>query len=606
MGTTQLDRATIAATSRTASRVAAFALLAALWGCGGGGAPGDPPPDGNAGGTTGAAGAEGGGELSIVLDAPQRVPPGSDIRLTWQAAGASAFTVFVQAATGQPFEAVSATVAPGTAQFARGAAWKLDFPSARVRVRACDATQNCVDSNEQPLEEALLAGIARVSPDETAFNAVFASNIALSADGHTLAGAAPTDRIIGTPGFPGSGSVFAFQRSSDGAWAQRARLERFSVANNFGDPMALSGDGRTLAVGAYSDSGTVGGINPPEVGSVLDPQGNVDWRGAVYVYTREDQQPWTRQAFIKALVPLRMDQFGSRIAFSHDGNRMLVGSVTRMYLFAREGGQWRQERTFESPPGISYNPAGAMALSANGTTIAVGAAGRVPSGPVSIPYTAVHVYKPCPCGDGWRRVADLRSAKPPTSPRVQDPDGFPTRLALSGDGNTLAVGAPFDPGDASDTGTGPNNGAREAGAVYVFGPDADGVWQRRAFLKARGAPAYDQLGADVALSGDGKVLAVKACGFAANADGLRRNHRAGATIGRQEGDVSCFWGGSGYVFEPDADGVWRHTAAAIAVPGQLVSFAFFSLALSADARTLGLGTMVYSADQTSRGAVVLY
>jgi hypothetical protein len=169
------------------------------------------------------------------------------------------------------------------------------------------------------------------------------------------------------------------------------------------------------------------------------------------------------------------------------------------------------------------------------------------------------------------------------------------------------VGAPTDPGDASDTGTGPNIGARDAGAVYVFGADASGTWQRRAFLKARGAPAFDQVGSDVALSGDGKVLAVMACGYAANADGLRRNHRAGATLGQDEGPVTgCSWGGAGYVFALDAGGTWRHTAAAIAVPEMRVAYVFFSLALSADAQTLGLGTMVFRADEAPRGSVVVY
>jgi hypothetical protein len=453
----------------------------------------------------------------------------------------------------------------------------------------------------------LLAGVARFGPDETP-GPVFASRIALSADGRTLAAARPNDRPADTT-LPGVGSVLMFQRASDGAWGQSARLERFSMGYNFGEPLALSGNGRTMAVGAYTESGAIGGINPPETSGVV-PGAPGQWSGAVHVYTRNEQQRWTQQAFIKASVPLRMDTFGSRISFSHDGNLMLVASNTRMYLFAREAGQWRQERIFESPPGVAIFPGTAMALSANGSTIAVGAGGYlIPAGgSTEVYYTAVYVYKRCPCGDGWRRVADLRSAKPPIfSPGNELLDEFANSVSLSGDGNTLAVGAPSDAGDASDTGSGSNNGARDAGAVYVFGADADGTWQRRAFLKARGAPALDQLGRDVALSGDGKVLVSKACGFAANADGLRRNHPAGATLGPPDDPVSgCFWGGAAYVFEPDASGSWRHTAAAIAVPDVRVSFNFFSVALSADAQTLGMGAMTYTAEAPGIGRAVVY
>jgi hypothetical protein len=602
MGSAGSDRVPITAPLHRVHWLTALALLAALWGCGGGGRT---PDEASADGTAGAAGAANGGALGIVLAEPQVVSPGSDIRLAWRAPGATSFTVFVQPMAGSAFEPVDATVGQNTATFARGPAYKLDFPTARVRVRACDVQQNCTDSNAQPLQGALLAGVARFGPTGLAANSVFASRIALSADGRTLAAAAPTDRAEPQRGL---GSVLMFHRASDGAWAQHARVERFDVLNNFGDPMALSGDGGTMAVGAYTESGTAGGINPPEIGSVLDAEGNVDWRGAVHVYTRDEQQQWARQAFIKASVPLPMDTFGIRIAFSHDGNLMLVGSRTRMYVFTRAGSVWRQERIFESPPGIELTPSTAIALSANGSTIAVGAVGTVQrEGLEPIPYWAVYVYKRCPCGDGWRRVADLRSAKPPTTSRGYLFDGFASSLALSGEGNTLAVGAPEDPGDASDTGSGLNNGARDAGAVYVFGADADGTWHRRAFLKARSAPAFDQLGRNVALSGDGKVLVSKACGFAANADGLRRNHPAGATLGPQDSAITvCSWGGSAYVFEPDADGTWRHTAAAIAVPDVRVAFDFFSVSISADAQTLGMGTMTYTPEALGVGGAVVY
>ena len=47
------------------------------------------------------------------------------------------------------------------------------------------------------------------------------------------------------------------------------------------------------------------------------------------------------------------------------------------------------------------------------------------------------------------------------------------------------------------------------------------------------------------------------------------------------------------------------TAAAIAVE-VLVAFGFFSIALSADAQTLGLGTMTYRPNASGVGGVVVY
>jgi hypothetical protein len=98
------------------------------------------------------------------------------------------------------------------------------------------------------------------------------------------------------------------------------------------------------------------------------------------------------------------------------------------------------------------------------------------------------------------------------------------------------------------------------------------------------------------------LSACTACGFAANANGLRRNHRAGATLGTPAGQDNsrCTWGGSGYVFEADGSGAWSHTAAAIAAPGESAGFGDFtspsigapamgfSLSMSANAQTSAL------------------
>jgi hypothetical protein len=208
---------------------------------------------------------------------------------------------------------------------------------------------------------------------------------------------------------------------------------------------------------------------------------------------------------------------------------------------------------------------------------------------------AVQVYKSCACADGWQLVAELRSAKHSSEALEY---GFGHALSFSSDGNTLAVGAGGDPGDASDNGTSMNFGSEASGAVYIFAADDGGTWQRRAFLKAKTAPAFDQLGVVVSLSGDGKVLLAGACGLAANASGVRRNHRAGATVGPPGEDNSrCQFGGSGYVFEADGSGAWSHAAAAIAAPGERTSFGSFndfpadvgfSLSMSADAQTSAL------------------
>jgi hypothetical protein len=549
-----------------ARRLLWSACTVALVACGGGAGEPVAPADGGRTAGAGVAGTPG-----ITLDPPATVGQSNRIGLAWQAPGDfTSFTVFVQRAAGQPFEAVDAVVAGQTAQFARGAAYRLDFPTARVRVRGCIDATRCVDSNEQPLVDALVGGLVRLSA--APFGNRF-SGVVLSADGNTLAvNASNPYSNAQCDAIPGA--VLVFQRGADGHWTQEAELTQSAPGSALFDsmPYALSGDGNTLVVTNVVED-------------------------AMQVFTRDAQRNWSRQAFIQGPVPSVFGAFGEKVAISHDGNRIVVGTNRGpIYVFERAAASWRQAQVIEGGPGILLVSAWTLAISADGSSVAVPAILEADGS------VRVHVYRPCSaCAGGWQLAGDLRSSKPAPS---ENNDGFGQALSFSRDGNTLAVGAFRDPGDASDNGTMMNAGSPASGAVYVFAADAGGSWQRRAFLKARTAPASDQLGVVVSLSGDGKVLLAGACGLAANAAGLRRNHRADATLGPPgEGDdTRCAFGGtggSGYVFEVDASGAWSHTAAAIAAPGERTSLGDFSipglgtfaggghffLTLSADAQT---------------------
>lgn len=557
-----------------ARRVALLlACTVALVSCGGGRSGPAVPGEG------GAYAVDEPAEPGIALDGPGTVGQSNRIGLTWQASSSlTSFTVLVQRTAGESFEAVDAVVAGQSAQFSRGAGYRWDYPTARVRVRGCTAANQCVDSNEQPLLDALLGGLALLTAEP--FGNGF-SGAALSADGNTLAVNATyfSNAECGT-----FGAVVVYRRAVDGRWTQEGVVEPPApdLGNFSGASFSLSGDGATLVVGTQDASSAAGG---PE--------------GAAHVFTRDAQHVWSRQAFIQAAVPVAGESFGINVATSHDGNRALVAAATRIYVFERAAGQWKQAHLIEGRPGIPLISSEVVAMSADGSSIAARAFFQ------SDRTYAVHVYKPCACTAGWQRVAELRSAKTLADP---NDDGFGRALSFSGDGKTLAVGAASDPGDASDNGTTLNFASPHSGAVYIFASDDGGTWQRRAFLKAKTAPAFDQFGARVALSGDGKVLLAGACGFAANADGLRRNHRAGATVGFPTGEDNsrCTYGGSGYVFEADGSGAWSHTAAAIAAPGERAAFGDFtspsigapamgfSLAMSADAQTSALLALVFS------------
>jgi len=77
-------------------------------------------------------------------------------------------------------------------------------------------------------------------------------------------------------------------------------------------------------------------------------------------------------------------------------------------------------------------------------------------------------------------------------------NSFGASLALSGDGSTLAIGAPHE-----------SSVANISGAVYVFVRNG-AVWGQQAYFNAPNPEPYDAFGNSVTLSIDGNTLAVGA------------------------------------------------------------------------------------------------
>jgi hypothetical protein len=127
---------------------------------------------------------------------------------------------------------------------------------------------------------------AYVKASNSATGQAFGSSVALSADGSTLAVGAMSEDSSAT-GIGGdqantaavdSGAVYVFTRA--GTWSQRAyvKASNTKASNWFGYSVAVSGDGSTLAVGAYLEASASTGIDGNQADSSLANA------GACYVY----------------------------------------------------------------------------------------------------------------------------------------------------------------------------------------------------------------------------------------------------------------------------------------------------------------------------------
>lgn len=137
---------------------------------------------------------------------------------------------------------------------------------------------------------------------------------------------------------------------------------------------------------------------------------------------------------------------------------------------------------FEGGREGSYSYISHVVLSANGTTLAVGAPGEHSADGLPDAAGAVYLFsRDTPAGT-WQQQAHLKASN------LAQGANFGAHLALSSDGDTLAVGAPQESSNARGiNGDGSNSDAPGAGAVYVFTRNG-GNWSQQAYVKARNTP----------------------------------------------------------------------------------------------------------------------
>jgi len=417
--------------------------------------------------------------------------------------------------------------------------------------------------------------------------AEFGHVVVLSADGNTMAvsayfEASASKGINGNQNddsIPQAGAVYVFTRRGT-TWTQQAYIKasntgeagtdgNFGDGDQFGFSVSLSDEGNTLAVGANAEDSGAKGINGDQNDNSMQSA------GAAYIYVRSGTT-WTQQAYVKAPNTAANVQFGYSVALSADGNTFAVSSFDEggssravingpngpfpqgrngtgaIYVYTRSGSTWTLQSYLKASNAENGDSLGVIvSISDDGNTIAGGildedcmAGGVNPSSPcdndvkedTSVGAVAVFVRQ----GTQWAQQAFIKASNPGKE------DWFGSRLQLSGDGNTLAVSAQLEDSAAQGiNGKQDDDSAQEAGAVYLFSR-AGTQWTQRFYVKASNNEAFDEFGSSVALSRDGRTMAVGARGEDSNAKGINGN----------QADNSMKEAGAVYVFtyNPSAAG----------------------------------------------------
>jgi len=243
--------------------------------------------------------------------------------------------------------------------------------------------------------------------------------------------------------------------------------------DRFGNHTVLSADGNTLAVSAQFEGSAATGID----GDQADD--SAFRAGSVYVFVRDDAGSWSQQAYVKASNAGAEDSFGAGLALSADGSVLAVSSQDE------DGGA----------AGIDGDQSDDSVLEAG----------------------AVYVFER-DAGGAWSQQAYVKSPDPDEEDRFH-------RISLSADGNTLAVGAWGEDGNAAGIdGDETDDSLLDSGAAYVFGRDGrGGPWSQEAYIKASNPGAEDHFGISVSLSADGSTLAVGADTEDSSATGIDGN-----------------------------------------------------------------------------------
>ena len=322
--------------------------------------------------------------------------------------------------------------------------------------------------------------------------------------------------------------------------------------DQLGRSVALSADAKTLVAGA--------------------PNSNMN-TGYVKVY-RTDDDDWFSMQLGQTIYGKAVDDyFGDSVDISPDGKTLAVAApgnyesddqpgYVRVYYLEGDhlSSSWKQVGQDITGEAVGDNFGQSVSLSEDGKILAVGAWANDGNGGDS---GHVRVYQLEESGMSWEQLGQDIDGD-----ASDDGSGF--SVSLSADGKTVAIGE-LDNSEISDW----------SGHVRVYQINSEGSSWKQLGQNIAGVESYDQFGWSVAISPDGKILAV------------------GAPSG-SIGYVRVY-----YLETNDIGSIWKQIGQDI--DGEEPDEGFgVSVSMSEDGKTLAIGAQSNDGNGVNSGRVMVY
>ena len=295
-------------------------------------------------------------------------------------------------------------------------------------------------------------------------------SISMSSDGNTLAVGAPYNDGTAT----NSGHVRIYEWSG-AVWTQKgADIDGEAAADISGWSISMSSDGNTIAIGAEENDGSATSSGHVRI---------YEWSGTAWAQKGTDIDGEAAYDFSSRSISMSAD--GNTLAIGAPGNDETGLFAGHVRIYEWSGTAWSQKGIDIDGEAANDQSGHSVSMSSDGNTLAIGA---IYNDGAATNAGHVRVYE-------WSGTAWIHKGSDINGEATNDQGGH--SVSMSSDGNTLAIGAPYNGG-----------GGTQAGHVRVYEWSGTAWTQKGADIN--GEAAGDQSGYAVSMSSDGSTVLIGA------------------------------------------------------------------------------------------------